>query len=158
MKPNYWLLKSEPDVFSMQDLEKTKTQTTAWDRIRNYQARNFLRDQIKIGDLAFFYYSNAKPSGIAGIVKVISDGYPDASQFEKGTDYFDSASTQASPRWYCVDVKYEKEFSQVIPLEALKKEKRLAKMVLLNSSRLSVQPVTADEWAHILGMVERLSS
>lgn len=150
MKSNYWLLKSEPEVFSIDHLATCKGQTTAWDHVRNYQARNFIRDQMKPGDLAFFYHSNAKPPGIAGIVRITKQAYPDASQFDPTSEYFDHKSTKDNPRWYCVDVMFEKKFPSILSLENLKNKKELSKMVLLNSSRLSVQPVTKEEWNHII--------
>ena len=128
---DYWLMKSEPEVYSIDDLARDKK--TYWDGVRNYQARNFMRDQMKPGDPVFFYHSNAEPSGIAGIAEVASKGYPDPSA--------------SDPAWYVVDIKYVKTFNRLIPLEELRKVKGLEKMTLLQKgSRLSVQPVSEKEW------------
>lgn len=143
---NYWLIKSEPDVFSIQDLEKAKDKTTFWDGVRNYQARNNLRDGMKKGDLAFYYHSNANPSAIAGIVEVVKEGYPDHTAFDPKDPHFDEKSDKKKPTWYMVDVKHVLTFKKPIALDDLKKVTALKDMVLLNNSRLSVQPVTKAEW------------
>ncbi len=145
MARKYWLLKSEPGCYSIDDLEREKT--TFWDGIRNYQARNFLRDDIKPGDLAFFYHSNAKPPGIAGIAKVTKAGYPDHTQFDPNEGHFDPKAETDNPRWFMVDVTFDRKFSSEIPLPELKATPGLESMVVTQrGSRLSVQPVTADEW------------
>lgn len=132
MAGNYWLLKSEPEAYSIDDLSRDKA--TYWDGVRNYQARNFLRDSIKKGDLVFFYHSNAEPPGIAGIAEVTKEGYPDPKE----------------PTWYVVEIRFVKKFKSLIPLEELKKVPALAKMPLLQrGQRLSVQPVSEKEWKAI---------
>ena len=144
---NYWLLKSEPEVFSIEDLAKAPKRTTFWDGVRNYQARNTLRDSMKKGDLVFFYHSNAEPSGIAGIAEVVKEGYPDHTAFDENDDHFDPKSDKKNPTWYMVDVQYVQTFPNLLSLEDLRKISALKNMVLLQKgSRLSVQPVTAAEW------------
>lgn len=141
----YWLMKSEPDVYSIDHLAKDKK--TYWDGVRNYQARNFMRDTMKPGDLVFFYHSNAEPSGIAGIAKVAGKGYPDPSAFDSKDVHYDPDSKKDKPTWYVVDLEYVKKFKRLLPLEELKKVKGLAKMPLLQrGQRLSVQPVSPEEW------------
>lgn len=150
---NYWLLKSEPSVFSIEDLENAPKKTTHWDGVRNYQARNYLRDSIKLGDKIFFYHSNAEPSGIAGIAEVVREGYPDSSAFDKRDVHFDEKSDPKNPTWYMVDVRHVETFSRVISLAELRDVKKLKNMVLLQKgSRLSVQPVTAEEWKAIIDL------
>lgn len=147
----HWLLKSEPEVFSIEDLKKQKR--TGWEGVRNYQARNFLRDDLKLGDLVFFYHSNSDPSGIAGIARVCREGHPDPTQFEKKSEYFDPKATKEKPIWCQVEVEFVEAFPQVIPLERLRGEKALAKMLLLQKgSRLSVMPVSAAEWAAVVAL------
>lgn len=147
--PRYWLMKSEPDVYSIDDFSRDKK--TFWDGVRNYQARNFMRDSMKPGDLLFFYHSNAEPSGIAGIGEVASEGYPDMSAFEKKSRYFDQESKKETPVWYGVELKFVKKFPSVISLEELRKIPGLKKMPLLQrGQRLSVQPVEEEEWKIIL--------
>lgn len=147
----YWLLKSEPSVFSISDLESAPKKTTCWDGVRNYQARNTLRDEMKIGDLAFFYHSNAEPSAIAGVVEVVKEGYPDHSAFDKTNDHYDPKSKPESPVWFMVDVKHVETFKSPIALEELRKLKGLENMVLLQKgSRLSVQPVSEAQFELIM--------
>lgn len=151
---NYWLFKSEPLVFSIEDLRNASKQTTFWDGVRNYQARNFLRDSIKKGDMVLFYHSNSDPSGIAGIAEVVREGYPDSTAFDKKDPHFDPKSDSKNPTWFMVDVRYVKTFSRVIPLEELRNLSELEGMVLLQKgSRLSIQPVTAKEWK----LIEKLA-
>lgn len=138
-------MKSEPAVYSIADLKRDKR--THWEGVRNYQARNFLRDEIKRRDLVFFYHSNAEPSGIAGVAEVVREGYPDASAFDPQSEYFDPKSNPARPSWYVVDLKFVKEFNGVISLDKLRSIKGLEKMPLLQKGqRLSVQPVSEKEW------------
>ena len=151
---NYWLIKSEPSVFSIQDLEKAKGKTTFWDGVRNYQARNTLRDSMKIGDLAFYYHSNADPSAIAGVVEVVKEGYPDHTAFDPKDDHYDPKSDKKNPTWYMVDVKHVQTFKKPIGLDFLKEQPALKDMVLLNNSRLSVQPVTKAEWDFIMKLAK----
>jgi predicted RNA-binding protein with PUA-like domain len=152
--PSYWLLKSEPDLFSIDDL--ARDHTTAWDGVRNYQARNFMRDQMRIGDLVLYYHSNAEPAGVVGVAKVCSKAYPDPTQFDANSHYFDPTSKPAAPRWWLVDVAFVERFEQIIPLSALKDNPRLATMKVVQAGmRLSVQPVTAEEWNEVLSMAQR---
>lgn len=149
MAKQYWLMKSEPDVYSIDDLAREKK--TYWDGVRNYQARNFMRDKMKIGDGIFYYHSNAEPSGIAGIAKVASQSYPDPSQFDPKDVHYDPDSKKDSPVWYLVDIQFVQKFPKLLPLEALKGVKGLEKMPLLQrGQRLSVQPVSESEWKMIL--------
>ena len=144
-------MKSEPDVFSILDLKKKKT--TLWDGVRNYQARNFMKDQMQVGDLVLFYHSNAKPSGIAGIARVAKPASPDPTQFDPSSEYFDPKATREQPRWFCVTVEFVEMFDALIPLETLRNEARLKTLELLKrGSRLSVHPVSPEHFAHILKM------
>jgi len=152
MPNKYWLLKSEPSVYSIDDLKRDKT--TYWEGVRNYQARNTLRDDIKKGDLVFFYHSNAEPLGIAGIAKVSRGGYPDPEAFNKKSKYYDAKSDPKKPTWYVVDLEFVTKFKEVLSLEALKGEKKLEGMPLLQrGQRLSVQPVSPSQWKVIESMV-----
>ena len=151
---NYWLMKSEPEVFSIQDLRIKKR--SGWDGVRNYQARNYMRDQMKIGDLVLFYHSNAEPSGIAGIARVSKERHPDPTQFDKKSEYFDAKSSPEKPIWEMVEVEFVEEFSSVISLTTLKKEKALAKMPLVQKgTRLSMMPVSKAEWDAILRIAKQ---
>ena len=144
--PQYWLLKSEPTSFSIQDLAQSPDQTTCWEGVRNYQARNFLKS-MKVGDLGFFYHSNADPPAIVGTVKIVKAAYPDPYAFDRKSRYFDSKSTPDTPRWFLVDVKLIKLFPKPLSLEHLRTIKGLESMELLRKgSRLSVQPVRPEEW------------
>jgi predicted RNA-binding protein with PUA-like domain len=146
---NHWLIKSEPDVFSIHDLAKAKKQTTHWEGVRNYQARNFLR-AMKHGDLALYYHSNAEPSAVAGIVEVVREAYPDPTAWDPKSDYHDPKASPENPVWSMVDVKLVEAFPRQIPLEELRGIKALAGMELLRrGSRLSVQPVTAAQFRTI---------
>jgi predicted RNA-binding protein with PUA-like domain len=148
---NYWLMKSEPDTFSIDDLKRKKRE--AWDGVRNYQARNFMRDGMRVGDGVFFYHSNCAEPGIAGLAEVASDAYPDPSQFDPKSKYFDAGSSRDNPRWMLVDVKYVKKLKRVITLDELKNHPKLTGMALLRKgNRLSVMPVEAAEWKYILGL------
>ena len=149
----YWLMKTEPTTFSVEDLERAKRQTTGWDGVRNYQARNMLRDDMKKGDLAFLYYSSTDVPGIVAIMKIVKEGYPDPTAFDRKHDHFDSDSDPANPRWFMVDVQLERRLERVITLEELRKHatKQLKNMVLLRKgNRLSVTPVEPEEWKFIL--------
>ena len=150
----YWLMKSEPDVFSIADLAQRPGQTEPWDGVRNYQARNFMRE-MRLGDQVLFYHSNAKPSGIAGIAEIVGTARPDPSQFNPESPYFDAKASVDKPRWDLVEVKFVRAFAEVLPLAELKTMPELAEMLLVQKgSRLSVMPVTAAEWRAI---VERAS-
>jgi predicted RNA-binding protein with PUA-like domain len=148
---NYWLMKSEPDAFSIDDLKRKKQE--AWDGVRNYQARNFMRDGMRPGDRVIFYHSNCAVPGIVGIAEVATEAYPDPSQFDPKSPYFDPASTRDKPRWMLVEVKFVKKFAHTISLESLKSDPALAEMPLVRKgNRLSVMPVGAAEWRHILSL------
>ncbi len=145
----YWPIKSEPDVFSIDDLKKVKRE--AWDGVRNYQARNFMMKEMKPGDLALFYHSNAKPPGVAGIAKVAGETYPDPTQFDKRSDYYDSKSKQDNPRWWLVDFQFVKKFKQEVPLDALKADNQLSEMMVCQKgTRLSITPVQAKHYERVL--------
>ncbi|MFO1434723.1 MAG: EVE domain-containing protein [Candidatus Competibacteraceae bacterium] len=149
---NYWLLKSEPGVFSIDDLAARPNQTEPWDGVRNYQARNLLRDRMHRGDRAFFYHSNTEIPGIVGIVEIVREGYPDDTAFDPEHKYYDPKSTPANPRWYRVDVKLVRKFERIITLAELQANaEQLGDLALLKrGSRLSVMPVTAEQWEFIL--------
>jgi predicted RNA-binding protein with PUA-like domain len=143
----YWLVKTEPSVFSWDDLQKLPNQTSPWEGVRNYQARNFMRDEMKLGDRVFFYHSVAKPLAIMGIVQVVKEAYPDTFAFNPKSDYYDPKSSPENPRWVMVDIRLESAFTPPITLDELKQMSGLEEMMLLRKgSRLSVQPVTAQEW------------
>jgi predicted RNA-binding protein with PUA-like domain len=147
---NYWLMKSEPDAFSIQDLQKRPKKTEHWDGVRNYQARNFMRDDMKKGDLVLFYHSSCKDVGVAGIAKVVKESYPDHTQFDPKSKYFDAKASEDNPRWFMVDVKWVETFKEVIPLKLLKECKELKDMHLVKKgTRLSIQPVTEKEFKFI---------
>ncbi|WP_448563357.1 EVE domain-containing protein [Thalassotalea ganghwensis] len=151
----YWLLKTEPDEFSIDDLQNIQTEYEPWDGIRNYQARNIIRDQIKAGDQVFIYHSSCKLVGVAGIGKVVKSAYPDPSQFNPESKYFDSKSSMDNPRWFCLGVSFVEKFKKVVSLADIKNHPALSDMVLVKQGRLSVQPVTADEWQVICQISER---
>ena len=151
----HWLMKSEPDVVGIDDLARAPGRTTAWEGVRNYQARNMLRDQVSKGDLAFFYHSSCEVPGIAGIVQVVRAAYPDPTQFDRASEYYDPASTRETPRWLCVDVRFERRIEPVITLAELREHASgaLREMVILKrGNRLSVTPVSAAEWRCIVAM------
>ncbi|XP_041365555.1 thymocyte nuclear protein 1-like isoform X2 [Gigantopelta aegis] len=168
---SHWLMKSEPDSriengidvkFGLEDLKKEPNQTACWDGVRNYQARNFMRDQMKIGHQVFFYHSNCKEPGIAGICKIVRESYCDHTQFDKKSPHYDSTSKKDDPRWCMVDVQYVRDLKRYIPLSELKilhhqhKETGgpLNNIALFTKARLSVQPLTEDEWNFVLGLEE----
>ncbi len=149
---NYWLVKSEPYVFSIEDLARDKV--THWDGVRNYQARNFLRE-MKKGDAVLYYHSNEDPIGVAGVATVYREAYADPSQFDKKNKYYDEKATKEKPRWFCPDLKFKKAFKAVVPLSKLRETKGLEDMLLLRKgSRLSVQPVVKKHFDKILKMAE----
>ncbi len=151
----YWLLKSEPDEFSIDDLAAAKGRTTAWFGVRNYQARNFMRDQMRVGDRAFFYHSSCPEPGIAGSVEIAAQAYPDATQFERKSPYYDAKATREAPRWVSVDVKLIEKF-RFVSLAELRKHPELARMrVLQRGNRLSVMPVDPAEWAFVAKLARR---
>ena len=147
----YWLMKSEPYEFSIDDLAWAVRQTTPWFGVRNYQARNFMRDEMRPGDRLFFYHSSCAEPGIAGIAEVVSQAYPDATQFDRRSPYFDPKATQEAPRWFNVDVKWVRK-TRLIGLAELRRHPELAGMrVLARGNRLSIMPVEPQEWAFITG-------
>jgi len=147
----YWLMKSEPDVYSIDNMQKDGREM--WDSIRNYQARNMMRDDMRIGDEIFFYHSNCKEPGIVGITRVASEPYPDPVQFDKTSNYFDPKSTQENPRWILVDVEFVRKLSRNITLAEIKAEKSLEDMILTRKgNRLSIMPVEKQHWDRILGL------
>ncbi|MGB0909329.1 MAG: EVE domain-containing protein [Nitrospirales bacterium] len=157
MAKQYWLLKSEPDSFSVDDLAQCSRQTTCWEGVRNYQARNFMR-AMKRGDSAFFYHSNADPPGIVGMVEIVKEAYTDHYAFDPKNRYYDSKSTQELSRWSMVDVRLVQQFSTLLSLSTIKEVPELAGMELLRKgSRLSVQVVRPSEWKVIMGLVKKQS-
>jgi predicted RNA-binding protein with PUA-like domain len=149
----YWLMKSEPNAYSIDDLQKDKK--THWDGVRNYQARNFMRDEMEMGDKVFFYHSNAEPPGITGIAEVCSKPYPDKTQFDQKSKYYDPKATKEQPRWYLVDIQFKKKLKNMIPLPLIKEQKTLKDMKLIQKGqRLSIQPITKKEWEYITKLSE----
>ena len=146
MSKHYWLFKAEPHLYGIDHLAAAPKQTGRWDGIRNYQARNFLRDQVAINDELFIYHSSCKQVGIVGRAKVVKSAYSDPTQFDPSSAYFDSKATQENPRWVSVDIQLLQRFPKLIPLAELKEQATLANMILFKQSRLSIQPVTAQEW------------
>lgn len=145
MGKQFWLMKVEPDVFSIDDLARDGG--TSWEGVRNYTARNFMRDQMQVGDGVLFYHSSADPSGVAGIAEIARAGYPDPSARKKGGDYYDPKATAENPLWFTVDVRFVEKLPRVIPLEELKRTKGLEKMLVVQrGQRLSVMPVTPAEF------------
>jgi predicted RNA-binding protein with PUA-like domain len=151
----HWLVKSEPDVYGIDHLVAAPAATTAWWGVRNYQARNFMRDRMQLGDQAFFYHSSCAEPGIAGIVEVCSPAYPDETQFDPASDYYDPKATRENPRWFHVDVKLVRK-TRLVSLAELRTHPELAGMrVLQRGNRLSITPVTPAEWRFILGLMKR---
>ena len=147
----YWLMKSEPDTYSIDDLQSFGVDH--WDGIRNYQVRNFFRDQMQVGDQAFFYHSNCKVPGIVGTMEIASKAYPDHTAFNPSEKYFDSKSDPENPRWLMVDVRYIRHLDRMITLSELRLQKQIADMKLLQrGNRLSVLPLSKKEWQYILNM------
>ena len=147
----YWLMKSEPDEFSFQDLYRRPKRTEPWDGVRNYQARNFMRDDMRPGDEVFFYHSNCEEPGIVGIARVASEAYPDPTAFDPDDKHYDPKSDQNNPRWYLVDVRYVRKLKRTITLKELKDDPGLEDFALVRrGNRLSVMPVTAEHWQRIL--------
>jgi predicted RNA-binding protein with PUA-like domain len=150
---SYWLLKSEPLTFSIDDLAARKNQQDFWDGVRNYQARNMMRDAMQPGDLAFFYHSNCKIPGIAGVVKIIETGLPDLTALNSDSQYFDPKATKENPRWVGVRVQLVEKFKEIIPLSELRAQPLLSQMILVRpGNRLSITPITPEEWEIILGL------
>lgn len=151
----YWLLKSEPETFSVDDLARAKRRTTSWQGVRNYQARNFLRDEVAKGDFGFFYHSSCAVPGIVGVVKIVRAGYPDPTANDPRSEYFDPGADPANPRWYTVDVQLEKKIEPLVTLDEMRAHasRELQNMLVLKrGNRLSVTPVTRAEWQFILSL------
>jgi predicted RNA-binding protein with PUA-like domain len=147
----YWLMKSEPEVFSIDQLKSKKK--SGWDGVRNYQARNYMRDEMKCGDIVLFYHSSCEVPGVAGLAKVSKESHPDPSQFDSKSEYYDSKSTKENPRWFMVEVEFVEKFNEVVTLKMLKDKKELSNMpVVQKGSRLSINPVTEAEFKTILQM------
>ncbi|MGD9592849.1 MAG: EVE domain-containing protein [Candidatus Berkiella sp.] len=152
--PQYWLMKSEPDAFSIDDLKASSNQTAPWDGVRNYQARNYIRDEMKIGDLAFFYHSSCKVPGIVGLMEIVKPPYPDPSALNPKSPYYDPKSTILNPRWFMVDVKLKQKFEHPLSLELLKSNPKLKGFKLLSrGNRLSILPVDSPYLKTILAMI-----
>jgi len=151
---NYWLMKSEPEVFGIEHLKSRPKQTEPWDGIRNYQARNYIRDRMKKGDRAFFYHSNCVEPGIVGIVEIASDAYPDPTQFDAASKYFDAGSKPEDPRWLLVDVRFERELARNVTLKEMKaRADEFGDFRLLaKGNRLSILPLTEAQWKQVLKM------
>lgn len=150
MAQRYWLMKSEPDVYSFEDLQRDGT--THWDGVRNHRARNFLRDEIKVGDRVLYYHSNSKPSSIVGLATVVRDGYPDFTAWDPESDHPDPRSPEDNPRWYMVDIKADEPLPTPVSLHDAKANPKLKEMILVRNPRLSVQPVKKEEWDEVLRM------
>ena len=149
--PSYWLVKSEPHVFSIDDLKSAPKKTTHWDGVRNYQARNIMRDEMKIGDQVLYYHSNAEPPGVVGICEIVREGYPDFTAWDENDPHFDPKTDKDNPRWMMVDVKFVEKFKRLVSLSELKAAEELSGMVLLQKgSRLSVQPVSQEHFEFIV--------
>ena len=150
-KRKYWLMKSEPDVYSLDDLKEDGT--TYWDGVRNYQARNFMRDGMKVGDGVLYYHSRVKPMGIAGIARVSKEAYPDFTQFDPESNYYDPKASEDNPRWMMVDLEFVAKFDQPVTLDELKQDDKLdGLLVIRRGQRLSIQPVEPKHWRRILKM------
>lgn len=151
----YWLFKSEPDCFSIDDLRSRRNSVEHWDGVRNYQARNMLRDEVKKGDEVLFYHSNCNPPGIIGVATVVKEGYPDFTAWDINSEHFDPKSTKEKPLWYMVDVKFKQKFSRLISLDELKRNQKLENMLILRKgNRLSITPVSEGEWKAVMKMAE----
>lgn len=148
----YWLFKTEPGCFSLADLRNRPAMTEHWDGVRNFQARNFLRDEIKAGDLVLFYHSNIPEPGVVGIAEVVREGYPDFTALDPNGEHFDPKASPGNPIWYMVDVAFRRELPRMVTLESIKSNPLLAEMPLVKRSRLSVQPVTPEQFRIILAM------
>ena len=150
---HHWLMKSEPDAFSIDDLKNKPDETEHWDGVRNYQARNMMRDEMKVGDQVFFYHSNCKEPGIVGIAKVVKTAYPDFTAWDPESKYYDPKSSPDNPRWFMVDIKYVRKLARTITLNELKNHPELTDMPLVRrGNRLSIMPVTEQQWNTVLAM------
>lgn len=154
----YWLMKSEPEAFSIEDLRQRPNQTEHWDGVRNYQARNMMRDDMKVGDQIFFYHSNCKLPGIVGIAEVVKESYPDFTAFDSEDKHFDPKSNPDKPTWFMVDVKFVRTLKRTISLQELKQKPELTDLALVRrGNRLSIMPVTAQQWTTILELEDLAS-
>ena len=150
----YWLMKSEPNTYSIDELKKDKK--TLWDGVRNYQARNFMTKDMQVGDEVIFYHSNAEPPSVVGLARVCQKAQPDPSAFDKKSKYYDAKSDKTKPRWFCVEIQFKKKFKNSLALEKIKKESKLKNMLLIRKGqRLSIQPVTKTEFEHICKMGDK---
>ncbi|MBW4054141.1 MAG: EVE domain-containing protein [Proteobacteria bacterium] len=148
----HWLFKTEPGCFSFDDLKKRLTMTEPWDGVRNFQARNFLRDQVRIGDQVLFYHSNIPEPAVVGLAEVVRDGYPDTTALNPNAEHFDPKASPDNPIWYMVDLRYVAPLKKIVTLESIKQNPLLTDMLLVKRSRLSIQPVTEYEWHIMLAM------
>ena len=155
MAKQYWLFKAEPHIYGIDHLAAAPNKTGRWDGIRNYQARNFLRDHVNLGDEVFIYHSSCKNVGIVGTAKVVKTAYPDPTQFNPESDYYDLKSSPENPRWVSVDIQLTQTFPNVISLAEIKAQAELENMVLVRQARLSTQPVTPHEWSHVMRMAKK---
>ena len=151
-EPNYWLVKSEPNAYSFSDLQGEEDSTAAWDGVRNFQARNTMRDDMKVGDGVLFYHSSTKPMAVIGTAIIVREGYPDDTAWDPASDHPDPKSTPDKPIWFMVDIKAEAELARPVTLEEIKHTPGLEKMALINRSRLSVQPVRPEEYRIIVDL------
>lgn len=149
----HWLMKSEPDAYSIDDLAADGT--THWDGVRNYQARNLMRDEMNVGDRVLYYHSRLRPPGVVGLAEVVKEAYPDHTSWDADSHYFDPKSTPEDPRWFMVDIRFVGKFARMVSIDELKEYPELSDMVLLNRSRLSVQPVTSEQYDFIVGLADR---
>lgn len=150
----HWLMKSEPDVFSIDELKKRKT--SLWDGVRNYQARNFMMKDMQVGDAVLFYHSSCEPPGVAGLARVFAPAEPDPTQFDRKSEYYDAKATKEKPIWHCVKVEFVEKFSDLVTLQSLRENAKLKSMLVLKKGqRLSIQPVTSEEFKTVLQMAKR---
>ncbi|MBH0072295.1 EVE domain-containing protein [Pseudoalteromonas sp. NZS127] len=150
----YWLFKTEPDAFSIDDLKNAQNNTTIWEGVRNYQARNFMRDEVKVGDLVMIYHSSCKLVGVVGIAVVTKAAYPDPTQFDLSSDYYDAKATSDNPRWVVVEVTYQSHLNSLVSLKEIKANPRITDIALKKGGRLSIMPVTQNDWQVITRMAE----
>lgn len=150
----YWLFKTEPDAFSIDDLKNAQNQTTLWEGVRNYQARNFMRDEVKVGDLVMIYHSSCKLVGVVGIAVVTKAAYPDPTQFDLSSDYYDAKATSDNPRWVVVEVTYQSHLDSLVSLKEIKANPHITDIALKKGGRLSIMPVTKSDWQIITHMAE----
>ncbi|KAA1151649.1 EVE domain-containing protein [Pseudoalteromonas sp. FUC4] len=150
----YWLFKTEPDAFSIDDLKNAPKQTTLWEGVRNYQARNFMRDDVKVGDSVMIYHSSCKHVGAAGIAEVTHNAYPDPTQFDLSSDYYDAKATSDKPRWVVVEVTYQSHLNKLVSLKDIKANNNITEIALKKGGRLSIMPVTKNDWDEIIKMAQ----